>query len=101
MLFFLPAGHAADVLNRNRLVVLCYVGFGACYALLFEIAHHDIVAQGETSVDDSEAARALVAGWAEAGCTWWLETRWEMPHGAAERMRQVRERLAARPPRPA
>ena len=60
----------------------------------------DVVAQGETPTDDSEAARAVVADWAQAGCTWWLETRWEMPHGAAERMRQVRERLAAGPPRP-
>ena len=40
------------------------------------------------------------ADWAQAGCTWWLETRWEMPHGAAERMRQVTKRLAAGPPRP-
>jgi hypothetical protein len=60
----------------------------------------DVVAQGETPPDEPEAARALVARWAEVGCTWWLETRWEMPHGAAERMRQVRERLAAGPPHP-
>src|SRR5579885_3208106 len=38
MLFFLPAGHAADVFNRKRLVVSCYIGFAICYALLFEIA---------------------------------------------------------------
>jgi hypothetical protein len=25
--------------------------------------------------------------WADAGCTWWLETRWELPHDAAERLR--------------
>src|SRR5581483_1660867 len=45
VLFFLPAGHAADVFNRKRLVVGCYIGFGVCYALLFEIAHlkmHDV-----------------------------------------------------------
>src|SRR6266699_1440015 len=36
---FLPAGHAADRLNRKRLVVVCYVGFAVCYALLLEIAH--------------------------------------------------------------
>lgn len=59
----------------------------------------DVVAQGETPAEDPEAARTLTAGWAEAGCTWWLETRWEMPHGTAERMRQVRERLKAGPPR--
>jgi len=60
----------------------------------------DLVAQGETPADDPENARALVAGWADVGCTWWLETRWEMPHGTEERMRQVRERLASGPPRP-
>lgn len=58
----------------------------------------DLVAQGETPAGDPEAARSLVARWAEAGCTWWLETRWEMPHATPDRMRQVRERLAAGPP---
>jgi hypothetical protein len=57
-----------------------------------------LVAQGETPGDDSDAARAAAAAWADAGCTWWLETRWEMPHGAPERMKEVRERLAAGPP---
>src|SRR4051812_17716608 len=38
ILLFLPAGHAADRFNRKKLVLLCYVGFAACYALLFEIA---------------------------------------------------------------
>ncbi len=36
---FLPAGHAADRFNRKNLVVVCYVGFAVCYALLLEIAH--------------------------------------------------------------
>lgn len=58
----------------------------------------DLVAQGETPAEDPGTARTLVQGWADAGCTWWLETRWEMPHGAADRMREVRERLAAGPP---
>jgi len=35
---FLPAGHAADRFNRKSLVVVCYVGFAVCYALLLEIA---------------------------------------------------------------
>ncbi len=38
ILLFLAAGHAADRFNRKRLVLLCYVGFAACYAVLFEIA---------------------------------------------------------------
>ncbi|HEY3955591.1 MAG TPA: LLM class flavin-dependent oxidoreductase [Streptosporangiaceae bacterium] len=58
----------------------------------------DMVAEGETSADDPAAAAAAVGPWAEAGCTWWLETRWEMPHNSAERMAQIRERLTAGPP---
>jgi alkanesulfonate monooxygenase SsuD/methylene tetrahydromethanopterin reductase-like flavin-dependent oxidoreductase (luciferase family) len=52
----------------------------------------DVIAQGETSEADP-------AAWAEAGCTWWLETLWEMPHHVPERMQQMRERIAAGPPR--
>jgi alkanesulfonate monooxygenase SsuD/methylene tetrahydromethanopterin reductase-like flavin-dependent oxidoreductase (luciferase family) len=51
----------------------------------------DVIAEGETPGGDPGA-------WAEAGCTWWLETRWEMPHHVPERMRQMRERIAAGPP---
>jgi hypothetical protein len=58
----------------------------------------DLIAQGETPADDASAAGALVEPWASAGCTWWLETRWEMPHGIPERMRQIEERLEAGPP---
>ena len=60
----------------------------------------DIVADGETPAQDRAAAAAVVGPWADAGCTWWLETRWEMPHDSAERMSQIRERLAAGPPWP-
>jgi alkanesulfonate monooxygenase SsuD/methylene tetrahydromethanopterin reductase-like flavin-dependent oxidoreductase (luciferase family) len=52
----------------------------------------DIVAEGETPRDDPRP-------WAEAGCTWWLETRWELPHHVPERMQQIRERISAGPPR--
>jgi alkanesulfonate monooxygenase SsuD/methylene tetrahydromethanopterin reductase-like flavin-dependent oxidoreductase (luciferase family) len=58
----------------------------------------DMVIEGETPAGDPAAAAAAVGPWAEAGCTWWLETRWEMPHDSAERMAQIRERLAAGPP---
>ena len=61
----------------------------------------DIVTEGETPADDRAAAGSIMIPWAEAGCTWWLETRWEMPHDSAERMREVRERLEAGPPQPA
>jgi alkanesulfonate monooxygenase SsuD/methylene tetrahydromethanopterin reductase-like flavin-dependent oxidoreductase (luciferase family) len=52
----------------------------------------DVVADGETSADPAAAA-AQVAPWASAGCTWWLETRWE------DRT-QMQDRLAAGPPAP-
>ena len=52
----------------------------------------DVIADGETSADYSAAAAATAAAWAEAGCSWWLETRWEARD-------QMRERLAAGPPR--
>jgi hypothetical protein len=57
----------------------------------------DMVADGETSASDPVAAAAQVAAWAEAGCTWWLETRWEVPHDP-EGKDQIRARLAAGPP---
>jgi alkanesulfonate monooxygenase SsuD/methylene tetrahydromethanopterin reductase-like flavin-dependent oxidoreductase (luciferase family) len=57
----------------------------------------DVIAQGETPADPRPAS-AVVRPWADAGCTWWLETRWEMPHHDAERSRHVRDRLAAGPP---
>ncbi len=58
----------------------------------------DMVAEGETPADDPAAAAARVTPWAEAGCTWWLETRWEMPHDSPERMSEIRGRLTAGPP---
>src|SRR6202035_4753809 len=58
----------------------------------------DVISEGETPADDQAAAAAAVTPWAEAGCTWWLETRWQLPDEAEERMRQVRERLTAGPP---
>lgn len=63
-------------------------------------AGYDILAEGETPADDPDAAAAAVAPWIDAGATWWLETRWEMPHHGDSRMREVHDRLAAGPPRP-
>jgi hypothetical protein len=62
-------------------------------------ADFDLIAQGETPINAAEAS-SMVTPWADAGCTWWLETRWELPHHIDERMREVRERIAAGPPRP-
>ena len=55
-----------------------------------------MVAQGETPADDPGAAVAQVGPWADAGCTWWLETRWGAP--ADDRADEVRRRIAAGPP---
>jgi hypothetical protein len=49
-----------------------------------------VIAQGDTPGDDP-------AVWAEAGCTWWLDTRWKLPRHVPERMREMRERIAAGP----
>jgi alkanesulfonate monooxygenase SsuD/methylene tetrahydromethanopterin reductase-like flavin-dependent oxidoreductase (luciferase family) len=54
-------------------------------------AGFDVIADGETPADNSAAAATTVGGWAAAGCTWWLETRWAARD-------QMRERLAAGPP---
>ncbi|MDG4821721.1 LLM class flavin-dependent oxidoreductase [Asanoa sp. WMMD1127] len=61
-------------------------------------ADYDVIAEGETPVADPAAAAAVVAPWAAAGATWWLESRWEMPHHTPERMTQIRDRIAAGPP---
>lgn len=59
----------------------------------------DIVMEGETPAGDRATAAATVATWQEAGCTWWIESRWGMPHEPPDRMRRVHERLEAGPPR--
>jgi alkanesulfonate monooxygenase SsuD/methylene tetrahydromethanopterin reductase-like flavin-dependent oxidoreductase (luciferase family) len=58
----------------------------------------EVTSEGETPAGDRPLAVDLVAPWADAGCTWWLETRWALPHHTEERMRQIEERLAAGPP---
>jgi alkanesulfonate monooxygenase SsuD/methylene tetrahydromethanopterin reductase-like flavin-dependent oxidoreductase (luciferase family) len=63
-------------------------------------ARMDVVIDGETPADDPAGAAAQVKAWAEAGATWWLETRWGMPDTQQERIGQVTERLATGPPKP-
>ena len=58
----------------------------------------DVLSEGETPAGDAESAAAIVRPWRDAGATWWMETRWEMPHDSAGRMREVGERIAAGPP---
>ncbi|MEU4196833.1 LLM class flavin-dependent oxidoreductase [Kribbella sp. NPDC026611] len=60
----------------------------------------DVISEGETPGDDASAAAEVVRPWAEAGASWWLETRWEMPHNSDERMAEISGRIAAGPPVP-
>jgi alkanesulfonate monooxygenase SsuD/methylene tetrahydromethanopterin reductase-like flavin-dependent oxidoreductase (luciferase family) len=54
----------------------------------------EIVAQGTTPAD-REAAAAIVAPWAEAGATWWVDADWE-----TATVDSVRRRIRAGPPTP-
>jgi alkanesulfonate monooxygenase SsuD/methylene tetrahydromethanopterin reductase-like flavin-dependent oxidoreductase (luciferase family) len=56
----------------------------------------DVVTEGETPADPAAAAR-IVRPWADAGCTWWLETRWQAASGT-DTGTAVRERIAGGPP---
>jgi alkanesulfonate monooxygenase SsuD/methylene tetrahydromethanopterin reductase-like flavin-dependent oxidoreductase (luciferase family) len=58
----------------------------------------DVVSDGETPAGDRTAAGVLTGAWAQAGCTWWLETRWGAAPGLGDAVAQMRERLAAGPP---
>ena len=58
----------------------------------------DVIVEGETPDDDPAEASAIVAKWSDVGATWWLETRWGMPHHGADKMAEVRRRLEAGPP---
>jgi MFS family permease len=42
VLFFLVAGHTADLVDRRRLLTACYAGYALCSALLLGIAWHGI-----------------------------------------------------------
>lgn len=57
----------------------------------------DVIAEGETRAGDP-SDRERVARHAEAGCTWWLEVRWQ-PTGEVSPVEQMRARIAAGPPR--
>ncbi|MBR7839842.1 hypothetical protein KDL01_41785, partial [Actinospica durhamensis] len=57
----------------------------------------DVIAEGRTHADEP-SDRELVARHAEAGCTWWLEVRWEQT-GEVSPVEEMRARIAAGPPR--
>jgi alkanesulfonate monooxygenase SsuD/methylene tetrahydromethanopterin reductase-like flavin-dependent oxidoreductase (luciferase family) len=55
----------------------------------------DIVAEGRTPGGDAAAAQAIVAEYAAAGATWWIESDWESTSVEA-----LRARIEAGPPGP-
>jgi alkanesulfonate monooxygenase SsuD/methylene tetrahydromethanopterin reductase-like flavin-dependent oxidoreductase (luciferase family) len=63
-------------------------------------APFDIVVEGETPGDAPELAAAAVRPLAEAGATWWLETRWGlMPESGTEAgQERIRARVRQGPP---
>ncbi len=54
----------------------------------------DIIVEGETPGDDPAQAESIVRPFAEAGATWWIETRWTTADSEV-----VRARIAQGPPR--
>jgi len=57
----------------------------------------DIVMEGETPGDDPVKAAAIIGKWADAGATWWIESRWELPRDG-DGLKIVRERILQGPP---
>ncbi len=57
----------------------------------------DVISEGETEPDATASEK--VKPWADAGCTWWLETRWMLDGPPEEQLAQVRARIQAGPPR--
>ena len=53
----------------------------------------DIVMEGSTPGDDSDAAASIVQPWADAGATWWIEALW-----GTQVMDEVRARIQQGPP---
>jgi alkanesulfonate monooxygenase SsuD/methylene tetrahydromethanopterin reductase-like flavin-dependent oxidoreductase (luciferase family) len=58
----------------------------------------DIVMEGETPGDNPARAAEITERWADAGATWWIESRWELPRDH-DGLEVVRERILQGPPR--
>lgn len=58
---------------------------------------YDIILDGETPADRPDQARQILEPWVEAGATWWIESRWELPR-SPEGLVEVRKRLQQGPP---
>jgi hypothetical protein len=63
-----------------------------------ETTPFDIISEGETPGDDPGNAATIVYKWAEAGATWWIESRWKEPRNE-EGLKAVHKRIMQGPPR--
>lgn len=61
-------------------------------------AAFDIIVEGETPGDDSARAADMVRPWAEAGATWWIESRW-LANDQSDAHGVVQRRIAQGPPK--
>jgi hypothetical protein len=75
-------------------------GPGDARALRDWLTVHDAPAGFDLIADGETRPREPVTRWAEAGCTWWLETRWGRPDDLPVRLAAMRDRLAVGPPPP-
>lgn len=57
----------------------------------------DIIMEGETPGDDQDQAATIIRPWADAGATWWIESRW-MVLRDADGLETVRTRILQGPP---
>ena len=58
----------------------------------------DIIIEGQTPGEEPQRAREIIAPWATAGATWWIEAAWETPR-TSDGLQAVQRRIAAGPPR--
>jgi MFS family permease len=91
ILLFLVSGHAADRFNRRKLLIVCDIGFSACFALLLAITlsgtvhiaaiYVVLVLLGVTRSFNAPASRAifpqLVPAEHFAGAVAWGSTFWQ------------------------
>lgn len=86
----IKAGKQEDITPHNIREMAAYIAERRSQPTPF-----DIVMEGETPGDDPEKAAATVRPFAEAGATWWNESRW----GAMGDVDMVRARIRQGPPR--
>jgi len=85
-----PEGEIREVTPDDIQAMAAYVAERRALTTPF-----DIIMEGETPGDDPAQASAMVRPFAEAGATWWNESRW----GAMDDVDLVRARIRQGPPR--